>query len=96
MAIVILGASSSADGFWQIDYDTVGLTVGHTCTRTGTKGLTLTVTRVSNQAQFTKDVTADMGLGRVVDLSGVQNSEVPTHVKGQVYPFDFAGTWYGS
>lgn len=94
MAIVVLGQASSADGTWQIDYDTARLTVGHTCTRTGTKGLILTVIRRSDQATFTKDVTADMGKGRVVDLSNVPNSEVPPLVKGTVYPFDFSGTWY--
>lgn len=93
MAITILGASQSADGTWQIDYDDIALTVGHTCTQGTASGLTLTVTRVSSGAHFTKDVTGDFGQGRIVDLSGVPNSEVPPHVKGHVYPFLFEGDW---
>lgn len=96
MAITVLGSDSSADGTWQIDYDTVGLTIGHTVTQGTASGLTLTVIRVSNQAQFSKDVTADFGKGRVVDLSNVSNSEIPAHVKGQPYPFLFSGTWVHS
>jgi YD repeat-containing protein len=96
MAIVVLAHDLSADGEWQVDYDTVGLTVGHTVTQGTASGLTLTVIRVSDQAQFTKDVTADFGKGRVVDLSNVPNSEIPAHVKGQPYPFLFNGTWVHS
>jgi hypothetical protein len=94
MAITVLARDVSALGTWQIDYDTVGLTVGHTVTTTDPAAtLTLTVTRVSDQATFTKDVSGDFGNGRVVDLANVPNSEVPPHVKGTVYPFLFAGTW---
>jgi hypothetical protein len=94
MAITVLARDVSALGSWQVDYDDVGLTVGHTCDTTDPNAkLTLTVIRVSNQATFTKDVSADFGKGRIVDLSNVPNSEVPPHVKGTVYPFLFSGTW---
>lgn len=94
MAITLLASDFSALGTWQLDYDTVGHTVGHTCDTTSpTASLTLTVIRVSDQATFTKNVTADFGKGRVVDLSNVPNSEVPPHVKGTAYPFLFSGTW---
>lgn len=93
MAITILGADQSADGTWQIDYDDVALNVGHTVTQGTASGLSLTVIRVSDQATFTKNVTGDFGKGRIVDLPSVPNSEVPPHVKGQLYPFNFSGTW---
>lgn len=100
MATVILGLDFSAQGTWQIDYDDVGLTVGHTCTSPGGYGLVLTVQQVNTHngnligQPFTKDVTADLNQGRVVDLTGIANTAVPVHVKGDIYPFDFAGTWY--
>lgn len=100
MAIQVLATDTSPQGFWQLDYDDVGLTVGHTVTSPGGFGLILTVQQVNTNngnpigQPITKDVTADIGHGRVVDLSGVQNSQVPPHVKGAIYPFDFAGTWY--
>lgn len=93
MAITVLAHDFSALGTWQLDYDSVALTVGHTCVSTGGSKLVLTVIRVSDQGTFTKDVSADFGKGRVVDLSNVPNSEVPVHVKGQPYPFLFSGTW---
>jgi hypothetical protein len=100
MAIQVLGHDLSAQGEWQIDYDTVGLTVGHTCTSPGGFGLILTVQQVNTTTgnpigqPFTKDVTADLNQGRVVDLTGIQNSQVPQPVKGHIYPFTFSGTWY--
>lgn len=93
MAIQVLGEADSSDGTWQVWYDDVNLTVGHTCT-SGTKHhLSLSVTRVSNQQTFTKDVSADLDQGPVVDISNVKNNEVPAHVKGQPYPFLFSGVW---
>lgn len=94
MAITVLGSDSSANGDWQIDYDTVGLTIGHTCTSDDPNAqLTLMVTVVQTQATFTKDVTGDLNQGRVVDFSGVPNNLIPAHVKGQVYPVTFGGSW---
>lgn len=105
MAITVLGSDSSADGTWQIDYDNVGLTLGHTVTQGTATRLVLRVTEIDtapgqNQGQplaggldVTRDVTADFGKGRIVDRSNVPNSRVPVHVKGEFYPYTFGGTW---
>lgn len=94
MAIHILARDFSAEGTWQVDYDDVAHTVGHTCdTSSDTATLVLTVIRVSDQASFTKDVSGDFGRGRIVDLAGVPTSEVPPIVKGVPSPFLFSGTW---
>lgn len=107
MAIRILGHDISAQGEWTVDYDDVGLTIGHTVIP-GTKShLIITITEIdTNQASptyeqplpggltVTKDVSNDMNKGRVIDANNVPNSKVPLHVKGQVYPYDFDSRWY--
>jgi hypothetical protein len=99
MAITVLGSDFSALGTWQLDYDDVTKTVGHTCQSTGGTSLVITVTEVDTTTgqptgvSFHKDISADSGQGRVVDLSNVPNSRVPVHVKGQIYPYDFDGSW---
>lgn len=100
MALRILADDQSALGEWQVWYDDVALTVGHTCTSTDpTAHLTLTVQQVNTTTgqptghSFSKDVTGDLNQGPVVDFTNVANSAVPPVVKGTIYPFTFTAAW---
>lgn len=102
MAIQVLGSDTSANGFWQIDYDNTAHTIGHTCTSSDPNArLTLRVTQIDTTTgdplagglDVTKDVTADLNQGRVVDASNIPPSKVPVPTKGTIYPFTFAGFW---
>lgn len=98
MATQILGRGFSSNGSstvnWQVDYDTVGQTIGHTCTGQASQ-LIIVVTLIAdpNNPVISKNVTPDLGKGRVVDRSNVPQSAIPVVAKGQAAPYTISANW---
>lgn len=95
MAIQILGSGSfnSDECAWQVDYDSVAQTIGHTVTGQ-TSHMTITATLTSTGQTFTKDVTKDANTGRVIDISNVPASAIPAPgPRGSAPPVTWTVSW---